>query len=179
MTMITMSSVQATKKNRIRKTTLLTAWRMFFAGSADSAAAMVTTSEIAERFAEVRMPVFSTFGGNPLACAAALAVLDVMDEERLLERVADVGAHVQRSLRDVAGRYESVGAVHGTGLLYGVELASPELAGQVLNAMRDRGVLIGLTGARDDVLKIRPPLVFERAHADRLVEALDESLRSR
>jgi len=148
-------------------------------GNGHPVAAMVTTSETADRFAEVRAPVFSTFGGNPVACAAALAVLDVMDEERLLERAAVVGAHLRRGLEDLAGRNESVRAVRGIGLLHGVELESPELAEKVLNAMRDRGVLIGLTGPRDEVLKIRPPLVFEHAHAERLVEALDESLRSR
>jgi 4-aminobutyrate aminotransferase-like enzyme/Ser/Thr protein kinase RdoA (MazF antagonist) len=111
--------------------------------------------------------VFSTFGGNPVAARAALAVLDVIEDERLIENAKRVGEELMEALRAL-----NFGEVRGRGLLVGVELKSPELAEQVVNRMRDAGVLINRTGPRENVLKIRPPLVFKREHAEMLVAAL-------
>jgi 4-aminobutyrate aminotransferase-like enzyme len=111
--------------------------------------------------------VFSTFGGNPVAARAALAVLDVIEDERLIENAKRVGEELMEALRAL-----NIGEVRGRGLLVGVELKSPELAEQVVNRMRDAGVLINRTGPRENVLKIRPPLVFKREHAEMLVAAL-------
>jgi 4-aminobutyrate aminotransferase-like enzyme/Ser/Thr protein kinase RdoA (MazF antagonist) len=145
-------------------------------GNGHPVAAVVTRAAIADEFASRRAPIFSTFGGNPVACAAALAVLDVLEEERLVESAAAVGAHLRQGLEELGRRYESIGAVRGDGLLLGVELTTPEAAHRVVNGMRDRGVLIGSCGPRDEVLKIRPPLPFERRHAELLLEALDATL---
>ncbi len=153
-------------------------------GNGHPVAALVTRSAIAEEFARRRAPVFSTFGGNPVACAAALAVLDVIAEERLLGNAARVGAYLRSRLEELAARHPVVGDVRGSGLLLGVDLvedsesrrAAPDAARGVVNCMRERGVLVGVTGPGENVVKIRPPLVFSEQHADRLVEALDEVL---
>ena len=152
-------------------------------GNGIPVAAVCTRHEIAERMAEVGS-YFSTFGGNPVACAAALAVLDVLEDEGLQARALEVGGYVSAALRDLASRHEAIGDVRGRGLLIGVELVrdrasrepDAEAAGRVANGLRERGVLVGTTGLADDTLKIRPPLPFAREHADLLVSALDEVL---
>jgi 4-aminobutyrate aminotransferase-like enzyme/Ser/Thr protein kinase RdoA (MazF antagonist) len=153
-------------------------------GNGHPVAAVITRAEIADEYARQREPIFSTFGGNPVACAAGLAVLDVLDEERLVERAAQVGEHLRAGLDELARRHPVVGDVRGTGLLLGVELVdepgrrepSPLRAQAVMNGMRERGVLIGTAGRDGNVLKIRPPLAFDRAHADLLLETLDRVL---
>jgi 4-aminobutyrate aminotransferase-like enzyme/Ser/Thr protein kinase RdoA (MazF antagonist) len=139
-------------------------------GNGYPVAAVITRKEIAERLAATTR-VFSTFGGNPVAAQAALAVLDVIEDERLVEHAVAVGSRLIGSL-------EQLGAeVRGRGLLVGVELASAEQAERVVNQLRDEGILIGRTGRDENVLKIRPPLVFEEEHADVLVEALFRAIR--
>jgi 4-aminobutyrate aminotransferase-like enzyme len=132
-------------------------------------AAAITRREIADRLAETTR-VFSTFGGNPVAAQAALAVLDVIEDERLVENAARVGSRLIGSLEQLGLE------VRGCGLLVGVELASAEQAERVVNQLRDEGILIGRTGRDEDVLKIRPPLVFADKHADQLASALREIL---
>ena len=139
-------------------------------GNGYPVAAVVTRAEILDRF-PFAGTVFSTFGGNPVAAAAALAVLDVIEDERLVERAKSVGARLLAALRGL-GRPEIVD-VRGSGLMIGVELAEPELAGRAVERLRGAGILIGRTGKRDTVLKIRPPLVFGDEHADVLLHALD------
>jgi 4-aminobutyrate aminotransferase-like enzyme/Ser/Thr protein kinase RdoA (MazF antagonist) len=134
-------------------------------GNGYPVAAVITRREIAEALASTTH-VFSTFGGNPVAAQAALAVLDVIEDERLVEHAAAVGTRLIRAL-------EQLGAeVRGRGLLVGVELASAEQAERVVNQLRDEGILIGRTGRDDNVLKIRPPLVFADEHAELLVGAV-------
>ncbi len=131
------------------------------------------------------MEFFSTFGGSTVSCAAGLAVLDVVHEERLQEHAARVGAQLADGLRSLEARYEIVGDVRGSGLFVGVELvtdrgtlepASAE-ASFVVNRMREEGILIGSDGPFHSVLKIRPPMPFQPGDADRLVETLDRVLR--
>ena len=152
-------------------------------GNGHPVAAVITRRELTERFAETT-EWFSTFGGNPVACAAALAVLDVIEDERLIERAARVGPALRAAIAALTGAHPSIGDVRGVGLLSGVELVrdpatkepDPALASAVKNAMRERGVLVGSTGPHDNVLKVRPPLVFGEEHIPRVVEALDDSL---
>ena len=152
-------------------------------GNGHPVAALLTRRDLVERWSSTTS-YFSTFGGNPVACAAASAVLDVCEEERLQQRAAEVGGYLADQLRELAARHEAIGEVRGRGLLLGVELvrdrsarapASAE-AEQVADELRERGVLVGITGRRGSTLKIRPPLVFERDHADLLVAVLDEVL---
>jgi 4-aminobutyrate aminotransferase-like enzyme len=127
---------------------------------------------------------FSTFGGNTAAAVAGLAVLQVIEEEDLVANAAEVGAYLANGIGELAQRNVHLGEVRAWGLLIGVELIEQPghpgparaLARLVADNLRERGVLVGTTGPAGDILKIRPPLVFQRCHADVLVEALDEVL---
>ena len=153
-------------------------------GNGHPVAAVITRAEIVDRFAE-STEWFSTFGGNPVACEAALAVLDVLDDERLLDHAETVGRQIRDGLTTIADRRPSIGDVRQIGLLIGVELVvdrgsrapAAEEAERVLDEMRDRGVLIGSTGPDGNVLKIRPPLVIAPSEAELLMDRLDEVLR--
>ena len=136
-------------------------------GNGYPVAAVITRRELVERFPSAG-EVFSTFGGNPVAAQAALAVLDVIEDERLLERVARVGALLLSTLGELA-------EVRGRGLLVGVQLEGPDEAARTVDRLREAGILIGRTGPRGDVLKIRPPLVFGEEHVLLLADALREA----
>src|SRR5204862_4907346 len=110
--------------------------------------------------------LFSTFGGNPVAAQAALATLDAIEDERIIPHTKRVGELLRRRLEGLSRDHPPILDVRGLGLLIGVELQDPEQANAVMNAMRDAGVLVGRTGQRNDVLKIRPPLVFGSEEAD-------------
>ena len=142
-------------------------------GNGYPVAAVVTRRELAERFPYAGR-TFSTFGGNPVAAAAALAVLDVLEDEQLPERAAGVGERLRAGIESLDKA--DVIQVRGRGLLAGVQLSSSELAARVTEDLREHGVLVGLTGKHDDVLKIRPPLVFADEHTELLVAALDRAL---
>jgi 4-aminobutyrate aminotransferase-like enzyme/Ser/Thr protein kinase RdoA (MazF antagonist) len=151
-------------------------------GNGHPVAAVVTRQDLAEGFARTT-DLFSTFGGNPVAVAAALAVLEVIDDERTLDNTRTVGAYLLARLREIAGRFERIGDVRGIGLMVGVEVVrpgttepDPPTARAIVNGLRDREVLIGTTGRAENILKIRPPLVFQPAHADLLVTRLNEVL---
>jgi 4-aminobutyrate aminotransferase-like enzyme/Ser/Thr protein kinase RdoA (MazF antagonist) len=125
---------------------------------------------------------FSTFGGNPVAAAAGLAVLDVIRDEDLIARAAEVGGHARAGLEALRSKHSAIAAVRGRGLLLGVELVrgdgqpDGELAARLLDGARDRGVMVGSTGPHGNVLKVRPPLVVTPAEADLIVAAIDETL---
>jgi 4-aminobutyrate aminotransferase-like enzyme/Ser/Thr protein kinase RdoA (MazF antagonist) len=142
-------------------------------GNGYPVAAVVTRRELAERFPYAGR-TFSTFGGNPVAAAAALAVLDVLEDERLPERAAGVGERLREAVQSL--RKPNIVEVRGSGLLAGVQLSSGQLVGEVAEQLRERGILVGRTGKCGDVLKIRPPLVFGDEHADLVVSALDRVL---
>jgi 4-aminobutyrate aminotransferase-like enzyme len=127
---------------------------------------------------------FNTFAGNPVSCAVGSAVLDVIEREGLLHNARDVGAYLKSSLAALQGRHPLIGDVRGSGLFLGVELVTDrasrnpatKAARFVVNAMRERGVLISRIGLHDNVLKMRPPLPFSRGNADLLIETLDAVL---
>jgi 4-aminobutyrate aminotransferase-like enzyme/Ser/Thr protein kinase RdoA (MazF antagonist) len=142
-------------------------------GNGYPVAAVVTRREIVERFPFAGQ-VFSTFGGNPVAAQAALAVLNVIEDERIVAHAKRVGEHLVAALRELRSR--EIVEVRGCGLLVGVQLTGPEVAARVVDQLREAGILIGRTGPRDDVLKIRPPLVFDEEHAALLVDGLRRAL---
>lgn len=145
--------------------------------------AVVTTAEIAASF-DNGMEFFSTFGGSTVSCAVGLAVLDVVQEERLQDHARAVGASLLGRLQGAIGGHPLVGDIRGSGLFLGVELvkdrdtlepATAEAA-EIANRMRDRGVLLGTDGPFHNVLKIRPPMPFDDADAALLVTVLAETL---
>jgi 4-aminobutyrate aminotransferase-like enzyme len=127
---------------------------------------------------------FNTFAGNPVSCAAANAVLDVLERESLRENARVVGDYVVAGLERLAAKHAIIGDVRGRGLFFAAELVrdrgtrEPATAEtkRIVNAMRDRGVLISRIGPHDNVLKIRPPMPFTREHADLLLGTLDDVL---
>jgi 4-aminobutyrate aminotransferase-like enzyme len=145
--------------------------------------AVVTTREIATTF-DNGMEFFSTFGGNPVSCAAGLAVLDVVEEEGLQERARCRGGLLIEGLRELQERHAVIGDVRGAGLFLGVELVrdraslepATEEADYVANRMRERGVLTGTDGPHHNVLKLRPPLVLSEDDAGLLLTTLHEVL---
>lgn len=144
---------------------------------------VVTRREILEAFNR-DAGYFSTFGGNPVSCAAALAVLDVVQREGLQDNAARTGAYLKERLRALGQRHALVGDVRGTGLVLGVDLVRDRMTKEpaarerdaVLDHMKSSGVLVGRTGELGNIVKIRPPMPFGREHADRLVDAMDAAL---
>jgi 4-aminobutyrate aminotransferase-like enzyme/Ser/Thr protein kinase RdoA (MazF antagonist) len=154
-------------------------------GNGHPVAAVIARRADVERLGD-QAEFFSTFGGNPVAAAAGLAVLDVIRDEDLIARAGDVGRVLRQGLEALRARHEAIADVRGRGLLVGVELVhdrasrepDPALAARVLDEVRDRGVLIGSTGPHDNVLKVRPPLVVGLDDAERIVRAIDDALAS-
>jgi hypothetical protein len=143
-------------------------------------AAVVTTKEIAESFAN-GMEFFSTFGGNPVACAAGLAVLDVVRDEALQDRALRVGKYWMTELQKLQACHQLIGDVRGSGLFLGIDLVrdretrepATEVADYVVNRLRDCGILAGTDGPYHNVIKLRPPLMFSEADADLFVITLE------
>lgn len=151
-------------------------------GNGHPVAAVVTRLEILTAFQE-QFKYFNTFGGNPVSAAAAMAVLNVIEDEGLVTNAADVGAYAVGLLRDVATRHDVIADVRGSGLFFGAELwrdgkPATELCDLMVDEMRNRGVLLHSEGRHDNTLKIRPPCVFSRANADQLAETLEAALRA-
>ncbi len=146
-------------------------------------AAVITTRLIANAF-DNGMEFFSTFGGNPVACAAGLAVLDVLEREQLQDNAMRTGELLLRKLGRLQEQHDVIGDVRGRGLFLGVDLVrdrdsrvpATREARFVKNRMRELGVLIGSDGRADNVLKIRPPMCFDAGNVDQLVRQLERSL---
>jgi len=136
-------------------------------GNAFPLAAVITTPEIASSFAN-GMEFFSTFGGNPVACAAGLAVLDVLRDEQLQQNALQVGSRWLQKLRALQAEHSLIGDVRGSGLFLGLDLITNRetrapataQANYVVNRLRDHGILAGTDGPHHNVLKLRPPLIF-------------------
>ena len=114
----------------------------------------------------------TTFGGGPLACAVAIAVVDYIEKENLLAHATGVGDYFQDQLRSLAARHEAILDVRGKGLMIAAELDSAELATLTVAEMLKRRILINCTS--DTVLRFLPPYILERAHVDTAIAALDE-----
>lgn len=146
-------------------------------------AGMATRPALLEAFCR-QFGYFNTFGGNPVAAAAGLAVLDVIEDEGLPANAARVGAHLRARLADLAARDERVTEVRGAGLFLGIDLCAdgdpmapdPDLATAVINGLKTRRVLIGAAGKYGHTLKVRPPLCLRTEEADFFVDALGATL---
>jgi len=152
-------------------------------GNGHPLAAVITTREIAESF-DNGVEYFNTFGGNPVSCAIGLAVLDVIRDERLQHHALEVGERLERGLRELMQRHPLIGDVRGMGLFLGVELVldretlepAPGQATYAVERLKQHGILLSTDGPLHNVLKIKPPLVFDTADADRLTSTLDKIL---
>jgi 4-aminobutyrate aminotransferase-like enzyme len=147
---------------------------------------VVTRREILEQFqAEDRY--FNTFAGNPVACVAGLAVLDVVEREQLQVNAARTGAALVEGIKHLALKHEIIRGVRGTGFMMGVEIGQvarpsepgPHETRRLLDEMFRRGVLVGVTGPKRhamNTLKIRPPMIFDSSNVDQFLSTFDESL---
>lgn len=156
-------------------------------GNGHPIAGLVAKPEVLQAFGE-ETRYFNTFGGNsnPVSCAAAMATLQVIQNDKLQDNAARIGALIHTGFRELAEKFELIGDVRGDGLFIGVELVGDRktkapakgVANQIVNGMRQRGVLISATGPRGNVLNIRPPLTFNEAHAQQLLMAASGALES-
>ena len=155
-------------------------------GNGHPIAGVVAKPHIVEEFSRTGR-YFNTFGGNPVSCAAALATLKVIEDEHLIRNAHEVGAYLCARFRELAASHAAIGDIRGAGLFVGVELIregggqepDADLALYVVNECRRLGLLISATGPGANVLKIRPPLVFQKEHADILVDTIGVVLAHR
>lgn len=142
-------------------------------------AALVAHAELFERFRQKNF-YFNTFAGAQVAAAAANAVLDVFEEQQLLKNASEMGDYIRIGLRHYANKYNLIDDVRGVGLWVGFEmvsdkqLKSPAIleTKQLVNSLKEQGILVSTMGPYDNVLKIRPPLIFNQSNADELLEKL-------
>ncbi len=146
---------------------------------------VVANRSLIEAF-QSRFGFFSTFGGNAVAAAAGLAVLKVLEEERLMANACNVGGYLREQLKSVAARHSCLGEVYGAGLLLGLQVLGRDTAAAkrrnkgIINTLAAQfRVLIGYEGPHADILKLRPPMPFGREHADALVAAIDAAAAAR
>ncbi len=151
-------------------------------GSGHPISGVVARADLINEFGSVAM-YFNTFGGNPVSCAVGMAVLDVFEQENLLQHVTEMGSYVTQGLNKLQDKYELIGEVRHKGLFFGLEMVTDRdtkepataEAKRLINWMRDNGILISKIGRYDNILKMRPPLIFSRDHADLLLSTLDDA----
>lgn len=152
-------------------------------GNGHPLAATIVKRSLAETFAD-KTGYFNTFGGNPVSAAAGMAVLDVIENENLQENALEVGEYLQEGVRSIAKSCELIGDVRGNGLFIAIELVdnrearSPATAAatRIVNDLRDRGILTNTMGTDGNILKLRPPMVFQKDNADFFLGHLVEVL---
>lgn len=146
-------------------------------GNGHPLAAVICTQEVADAFAG-GMEYFNTFGGNPVSCAIGQEVLQVIKDESLQENALRVGNYLKSKLSLLQEEFEVIGDIRGHGLFLGIELADKsknpltEKAAYLVNRMKELGILTSTDGKQNNVLKIKPPMVFSRENADELLSAL-------
>jgi 4-aminobutyrate aminotransferase-like enzyme len=152
-------------------------------GNGHPLSAVVTSKAIAEEFNN-GMEYFNSFGGNPVSCAVGHAVLNVIEEDGLQQNAKDVGRYLKSLLNELKEKHSLIGDVRGHGLFLGVELVrnlesldpANKEADQIVNAMKEKRILISSDGPDHNIIKIKPPLVFNRENALFFTETLDEIL---
>jgi 4-aminobutyrate aminotransferase-like enzyme len=152
-------------------------------GNGHPLGAVATTFDVAAAF-DNGMEYFNTFGGNPVSAAIGLAVLDVIEQEALQQNAAYVGGYLQEHLQSLAERHAAIGDVRGAGLFLGIEFVKDrdskepddKATRRVVDFAKEHGVLLSIDGPHHNVIKIKPPMVFTRDNADRLVAVVDAAL---
>jgi len=145
--------------------------------------AVICTSEIAESFSK-GVEFFSSFGGNPVSCAIATSVLEVIEEENLQENAKNVGDYYKSLFLELQQKHNCIGDVRGSGLFLGIEIVkenskkqNPELAYYIKNELRNKNILLSTDGPFDSVIKTKPALIFTKENANEVVENIDEVLK--
>jgi 4-aminobutyrate aminotransferase-like enzyme len=152
-------------------------------GNGHPLAATIARSDLIDAFSG-HSQYFNTFGGNPVSCAAGLAVLDVIEQEKLQDNALATGGYLSAGLAEIAARHPCIGDIRGGGFFKAVELVTDKesktpatkLAAGVVNGLCDRGILTGSIGLHDNILKLRPAMVFSRENADFFLDKLDDVL---
>lgn len=152
-------------------------------GNGHPVGGVVTNTDIMKAFRQ-GYRYFNTFGGNPVSAAAAMAVLEEMDDKNLMENARNVGDHAKRRLNRMAEKFDFVGDVRGSGLVFGAEMVldrttkepATTYTDRIINKMRDRGIILSKLGRYKNTLKIRPPMPFSVENADLLFDTLEEVL---
>jgi len=155
-------------------------------GNGHPLAAVITTDEIADKFAS-GPEFFTTFGGSTVSCTAGLAVLEQMETLETTKNAREIGAYLRKGFERISTQSTVIGQIRGMGLFWGLDLVkNPEtrepatdIAGYVKNRLYERGILIGTDGPADNVLKIRPPLTFDKPAADALLHHLEIILKEK
>jgi 4-aminobutyrate aminotransferase-like enzyme len=146
--------------------------------------AVVTTREVAEK---VDLEYFNTFGGNPVACAVGLEVLQVIEDEGLQQNARDTGAYTRRLVAQLADTHACIGDVRGMGLIFGCEFVKDRvtrepdarLADHCMQFLRaERNVLVSTDGPHRNLIKMKPPICFTRTDAETLAQAIDDALNA-
>ncbi len=151
-------------------------------GNGYPVAAVITTKEIADSFRAGFGTYFNTYGGNPVACAVATAVMDTIDEEQLMQHAERVGEYMLELLAALKKKYPAIiGDVRGTGLFWGVDLVmdpktrtpAMELAEEILNRFKEDKIIVSRDGPYDNILKLKPPMTFSKEDAETFANHLD------
>lgn len=150
-------------------------------GNGHPVAAVITTREIARSFKQLGVPYFNTYGGNPVSMAIANAVFDIIEDEDLLAKAERVGSKLLNGLKELKERQSLIGDVRGVGLFIGIDLVkdriskepATEEAAYVISRMKEERVLLSAEGKYSNVLKIKPPMVFNEENAETLISQLD------
>lgn len=151
-------------------------------GNGHPMAAVFTTKEIASAFEE--MEFFSTFGGNPVSCAIGMAVLDVIENEKLIEHSRLMGELFIDGLNKLKKQHKLIGDIRGKGLFLGIELVKDHLTLEpatketklLVEGMLSKKILLSIDGPRKNVIKIKPPLVISEEDVKKTLSSLDEIL---
>lgn len=151
-------------------------------GSGIPIGGFISRPEFAENY--VVADAFATFGGNPLSCAAAVAVIEIIKEENYLEKAAKLGSHLKKNMEELKQDHKIVGDVRGQGMMLGVELVRDRVTKEpaiqemltVMEVCREKGLLIGKGGLDNNVIRLQPPLELTAEQIDKACAILDEAL---
>ncbi len=155
-------------------------------GNGHPIGAVVTTKEIADAF-DNGMEFFSSFGGNPVSCAIGISVLEVIENEGLQKNALEQGEYFKIALQQLSNKYECIGDIRGSGLFLGIEfvksrsekIPDTETAQYLKNALKEDFILVSTDGPYNNVIKMKPPLCFNRENIDQVVYTIDKHLSAR
>lgn len=148
-------------------------------------AAVITTQEVVEAFESMNVEYFNTFGGNPVACAAGLAVLDEIENKQLQKHANEVGNYLRSKFEALKENLHIIGDVRGSGLFIGIDLVTNQLTRKpasiecsfICTILKEKyDILTSIDGPFDNVLVVKPPLCFTIENADVFVSAFERAV---